>query len=323
MMLTTSLTHKQFRRRFLIFFSLASTLPLLIMILGIFQYVLPFLSSDQINGLRDTFTFGALFMLLPPILGFCLMVRWIASFEAMVTEFKTKSYEITGKMETQEEDELTVLHQTFNELFGELKHKMNQVNQYSKKVIDSNIQLSELANIDELTSMYNRRYFNLRLIEEVSRAERYNHCLSLIFIDLDKFKHYNDSLGHPAGDKLLQEFSLLIHQSIRQTDLAFRYGGDEFAILLPGCDVQMAEQVAHKLAKIVSRHEFEYLSGHSLERVTISYGVAGYSQSLEALVAEADKDLYAAKTAGKRQVKDQPQPMPIGDSHLRKLSQSI
>jgi len=198
MILTTSLTQNKFRRSFLIFFSLASTLPLLIMILGIFQYVLPFLSSDQINGLRDTFTFGVLFMLLPPILGFGLMVRWIASFEAMVKEFKSKSIEITGKKGPQEEDELTVLHQTFNELFGELKHKMNQVNQYSKKMIDSNIKLTELANIDELTSMYNRRYFNLRLVEEVSRAERYNHDLSLVLIDLDKFKHYNDTLGHPA-----------------------------------------------------------------------------------------------------------------------------
>jgi len=189
---------------------------------------------------------------------------------------------------------------------------MNQVNQYSKKMIDSNIKLSELANIDELTSMYNRRYFNLRLVEEVSRAERYNHDLSLILIDLDEFKNYNDTLGHPAGDKLLQDFSLLIRQSIRQTDLSFRYGGDEFAILLPGCDVQMAEKVAHKLTEIVSRHNFEDLKGYSFGKITISCGVGGYTQSLEALVADADKDLYATKTAGKQEGRNQPQPMPNG-----------
>jgi diguanylate cyclase (GGDEF)-like protein len=150
-----------------------------------------------------------------------------------------------------------------------------------------------------LTSLYNRRSFDLRLIEETSRADRYKEELSLIMIDFDDFKQYNDTYGHQTGDKLLKELAYIIRKSIRDSDSAFRYGGDEFTVLLPVCDIKNAEHVAQRLVEKVSIHQFKNIEGQRLDRVTISCGVACYKGKLEAFVAEADKHLFAAKTSGK------------------------
>lgn len=296
----TSIIHEKFKKNFFVFFILSSTLPLLLMVFIIFYHVIPVLMPEQITGLKTTFTYGVLVMLLPPLLSFLLGSKWVSSVESLSREIKSKSIQIVGEShELNDENEIAIIHQGFSGLYDELQNKMSMLNEVSKKLIDSNVKLKELASTDELTSLYNRRYFDIRLIEETSRSDRYKQELSLIMIDFDDFKQHNDAYGHQTGDKLLREMAQLIRTSVRKSDVVFRYGGDEFAVLVLGCDIMKAEHVAKGLVKRVSNHQFENLEGQPIERITISCGVACYEGSMEALVAEADRRLFTAKNAGR------------------------
>ena len=300
MALLTSIIHEKFRKIFLVFFILSSTVPMLFMIYIIFQHVIPVLTPDQTAELKSTLTYGVLGMLAPAILSFALGFQWFRSMELLTKEIRSKSIQMMGnKHEFKDENELEIIHQSFNDLHEELQNKMSQLQDVSKKLMDSNIKLNELATTDELTAIYNRRYFNLRLVEETSRSDRYKQALSLIMIDLDDFKRYNDTYGHQAGDRMLWELSDLIKKSIRKSDMVFRYGGDEFAVLVQGCDLKMAEHIAQELVKKVSTHQVKTMEGQTLERMSISCGVACYDGNLEEFVDGADKRLLAAKNAGK------------------------
>jgi diguanylate cyclase (GGDEF)-like protein len=296
----TSIVHEKFKKNFFVLFVLSSTMPLLLMICITYLYVLPLLLPKQIAGLKTIFTYGVLIMLLPPLLSFILGSRWVTSVESISEEIKAKSVQIMGEhYQISDDNEFSVIHQSFNELHDELQNKMGMLNEVSKKLMDSNVKLKELATTDELTSLYNRRYFDIRLAEEASRSDRYKQELSLIMIDFDDFKKHNDTHGHPTGDKLLRDMADLIRQSVRQSDVVFRYGGDEFAVLVLGCEITKAEHVAKGLVKRVSNFQFTNLEGLPIERITISCGVACYEGSMESLVAEADRCLFAAKNAGK------------------------
>ncbi len=118
-------------------------------------------------------------------------------------------------------------------------------------------------------------------------------------IDFDNFKHFNDSYGHQTGDKLLQEVAAIIKTSLRKADMVFRYGGDEFAALVPGCEINKAEQIAKKFVKEVSETQFKSAGGESINGITISCGVANYEGNLEDFMTVADSCLFAAKEAGR------------------------
>lgn len=295
-----SITDRNFRRNFLVFFALASTLPLLMMIFIIYHYILPLLYPKQIEVLQMTFTYSLVAMFLPAAIGFLLMSRWIGVFETLTREITNRSAEISGNIrENPEENELLALHDTFNELYDELKTKMYLLDQHSRKLMDTNVKLSELANIDKLTQLYNRRFFDIRLMEETGHAAKHKEDLSLILIDLDNFKIYNDNFGHPTGDKLLKSVSALIKANTRNGDMAFRYGGDEFAILLPRCNINIATRIADKLVKLVAKHRFTSVDDSDLGQVTISCGVAAHPEGQQGLLEMADDCLFAAKKAGK------------------------
>jgi hypothetical protein len=170
----TSITHEKFKKNFFVFFILSSTLPLLLMVYIIFDHVIPVLMPEQITDLKVTFTYGVLVMLLPPLLSFFLGSKWVSSVESLSREIKSKSIQIVGeKYEFNDQNEFVIIQQGFSELHDELQNKMNLLDKVSQKLIDSNVKLKELATTDDLTSLYNRRYFDLRLIEETSRSERY------------------------------------------------------------------------------------------------------------------------------------------------------
>jgi len=167
------------------------------------------------------------------------------------------------------------------------------------------LQLQVEATIDEKTRLANYRVFYKRLREEWERSERYGHPLSIVMFDLDDFKLVNDSLGHPAGDRVLREFAVLLAGGARGTDLAARYGGEEFAMILPHIDRDQAERVAERVRAAVA--DFSFLDPDNPRRVTVSAGVATFAPGLdiasaEQLVAAADRALYAAKAAGKNRV---------------------
>lgn len=168
-------------------------------------------------------------------------------------------------------------------------------------------QLEHNATVDALTGLANRRAFDARLAEEVARVDRYGGDLSLLMIDIDGFKGVNDTAGHLAGDEVLRTLAALLGEGVRETDMASRYGGDEFALVLTGTAKTQAFAVAEKLRLAVldvrTRHET------SLMRVSVSVGVASLGASTRTpieLIEAADKALYHAKREGRNQVRIAP-----------------
>ncbi len=294
-----SLVTEKSRRTFLVHYTLSVFMPILIMIFAILEYVVPYLSTDQIEHLRSIFVYGLAAMISIPLLSFFLMFGWLRLFENLTKDIKSRSAELLeSDAQFDEENEMLTLHHIFNTLQEELEGKIGQLNEYSKKLIESNKKFSELAIRDELTTLYNRRHFDLRLTEETNRAERYTRDLSLIMIDVDGFKQYNDSHGYSAGDKLLKDIGFLIQNSVRKSDISFRYGGDEFTIICPECKVEDARNIAHKLVAAVTAHSFEYDGSSTPQKMSISCGVASYSKGMSKLIDEADSCLYKARKNG-------------------------
>lgn len=155
----------------------------------------------------------------------------------------------------------------------------------------------ELVNTDELSGLHNSRYLLEFLDYEIDRAQRYGSPLSLVFLDLDFFKEVNDTHGHLVGSRLLAEMGGLIRQHIRKTDMAARYGGDEFVIVLPNTTKEGAYRLAQHLRGLVKEHDFLAEDGYRI-RVTASFGVATYpidAPSKLALLRLADQAMYRVK----------------------------
>lgn len=164
--------------------------------------------------------------------------------------------------------------------------------------------VEELTIVDEHTLLYNARYLRRVLREEVERARRFSHSLSVLFFDLDLFKTVNDTHGHAAGTALLAEVADLLIGSLRTVDVPVRYGGDEFVIILPETLKPAAIDVASRLRDAITRWEF--LRGMALSvHVTASFGVATWpddAQTAEALLHAADRAMYEAKQSGRNAV---------------------
>ncbi len=156
---------------------------------------------------------------------------------------------------------------------------------------------------DGLTGLYNRRYFNERLEAEMKRSQREETPLSLLILDVDHFKRVNDTHGHPAGDLVLQKVAEIVGREVRTMDIACRYGGEEFAVILPACSQSEAQAVAERVRKRVG--ETPAGTGGPPVQVTVSVGVATFPQpfsSLTGLLKGADQALYSAKTKGRNRV---------------------
>ena len=168
-----------------------------------------------------------------------------------------------------------------------------------------NQELETQLALDDKTGLFNFREFRRKLREEWMRSERYGAPLSLVMFDLDDFKKFNDTYGHPAGDVALREFATLLTGGARATDTVARYGGEEFAMILPHTDIIMATRVAERIRAAVADFQFE--SGDAPARMTVSGGVAAYPttgavDSVDSLVEHADRALYRAKELGKNRV---------------------
>lgn len=163
----------------------------------------------------------------------------------------------------------------------------------------------ELAFTDALTGIFNRRYFDQRYIQEFERAIRYHRTLSILMIDIDHFKKYNDSQGHPAGDLALKQVAHLLERNLRKADVICRFGGEEFTILLPEIDLMQAQWVGEKLRKALLNLPFPGEEVLPEKHLTISVGAASFpecSQKAEELLGMADKALYRAKRGGRNKV---------------------
>lgn len=165
---------------------------------------------------------------------------------------------------------------------------------------------TKLAVTDELTGLANYRHLQNRLEEEIERARRYDKHLSLLMLDVDDFKDFNDRYGHIAGDAALAEIATVMERVVREVDLVARYGGEEFSVVLPETDTTGAFVAAEKIREAIAEHRLRDGAGDRCCHVTVSVGVATFPThgvDREAILKEADGALYEAKSGGKNRVK--------------------
>jgi diguanylate cyclase (GGDEF)-like protein len=152
-------------------------------------------------------------------------------------------------------------------------------------------EIEQMAITDALTGLSNRRYFDQTLAQEVTRAQRYHSNLALLLLDVDNFKKYNDRYGHPEGDSLLKNWAQLIKSQLRSTDVAARYGGDEFAVILPETDGERGRVVVHRLRQAAEAK----LAPHSGTNISIGHAIFQPDMTAADLLNLADQAMYREK----------------------------
>ncbi|MBN2424309.1 MAG: diguanylate cyclase [Calditrichaceae bacterium] len=166
-------------------------------------------------------------------------------------------------------------------------------------------QVEQLSYTDGMTDLHNFRYFKLRLKEEVGRHKRTNTGLSLLILDVDNFKNYNDTMGHPAGDKVLKKLGAILTASVRENDIVARYGGEEFAVILPAIEHEGAGILAERIREKIETTPFDNENVQPLGKITVSIGAASLpvdANNTKDLIRFADNALYEAKRSGRNKV---------------------
>ena len=203
--------------------------------------------------------------------------------------------------------DLELQRQEMKEANTELKKVNAEMERANAEMGKLNTELAALATTDGLTGLHNHRNFQERLATEVSRAARHTTPLSLIMLDVDNFKPYNDTHGHPAGDDVLKAVAHALQECARDTDTVARYGGEEFVLVLPQTDMEGAAAFAERLRIAVESHSWP------VESITASFGVAilWQEEGGAELIASADGALYRAKESGRNRVICAPGPTSI------------
>jgi diguanylate cyclase (GGDEF)-like protein/putative nucleotidyltransferase with HDIG domain len=181
-------------------------------------------------------------------------------------------------------------------------HRLNMMRHVTRDALNALAEMRSLAIRDELTGLYNRRHLDEEIARHLQLADRYNHPVAVIMLDIDQFKEVNDQLGHHAGDSLLKEFTNALKAHVRATDVFARYGGDEFVMILPQAHEHEAIGLAQRILDTVRAQEF--LAGDHPLRVTTSVGIAIYQPDRHQrantdLLRQADQALYRAKHSGR------------------------
>jgi diguanylate cyclase (GGDEF)-like protein len=200
----------------------------------------------------------------------------------------------------------------FNHMVGRLRQSRQDLDDVNETLRQQNEELERLSASDSLTGLSNRRILTQRLSEELLRAQRHKHTFTVLMLDVDHFKKYNDAYGHPAGDEVLRKVASILRNCTRAGDCTARYGGEEFAVLLSGKGGDTALQLAERIRERVAAEEF--VGG----KVTISGGIAEFpihGHTAEAVISSADEALYEAKHQGRnRVVCARPKQKPINQS---------
>jgi len=172
-----------------------------------------------------------------------------------------------------------------------------------EKLRESEQRYQELSITDGLTKLFNSRQFYAVLHGEIERSNRYDHPLTVLMLDIDDFKKYNDTYGHLEGDRVLSRFAEILRECLRQTDSAYRYGGEEFAVILPSTKGEQGIITAERV-RIALKNEIFRPRPDAEIRVTVSIGLAQHARNEEMMdfLRRADQNLYKAKASGKNQV---------------------
>ncbi|HVJ15855.1 MAG TPA: diguanylate cyclase [Polyangiaceae bacterium] len=218
----------------------------------------------------------------------------------------TAEAELSRKVEVFERGAADYVTKPFNdrELLARVRVHY-RVKALQDELKEANARLEALATTDALTGLYNRRYLDTVLFSELKRTLRYKAPLSIILVDIDRFKLVNDTYGHAVGDAVLRNVAGLITRQARTTDVTARYGGEEIVLVLPHTDARGAGELAERLRQLIG--EATHLHGEASVKTTASFGIATYMASAQALnpeelLRQADEALYEAKRSGRNRV---------------------
>ena len=301
--MTAPLWGEWFRRKISLALTLTALVPALLLAYSMYASAMSWLGREPLYG-RDMLWSHALLV----FTGLLMAAGGLVIWDLAVTVRRTaETVAATSRVESavaEKTDQIGVLMSSFSRMLGTIESQTGEISQFAtrldaayRELEATNARLKEVSFKDEVTRVYNRRFFSIRLEEEVSRYRRFNHPVSVVLLDLDGFKFVNDELGHVAGDETLRGVAELLLKHSRGINVICRYGGDEFAILLVETPKAGAQIYADRIRHVLERHEFPH--GRS---ISASFGIACLPEDVgpvaEDLVRAADEALYAAKSGG-------------------------
>src|SRR6058998_1327424 len=302
--LDVTVVGRRLRRRVLLALGLFGVLPVLVLAYAVHGYFFAdvrSLSSINLFGLQ-----GLVFFTLLAMIGGARILWDIGRAVSRMGELLSQQPDATAL--GARSDEVGALMKSFTSMLGTIEQQAVEINSFAtrldaayKELEVTNARLKETSFRDDVTGLYNRRFFSLRLEEEISRFRRFSHPVSVVLLDLDGFKSVNDEFGHAVGDETLREIAQILVKQSRGINVVSRYGGDEFAILLVETSKAGARLYADRIRQVIGSFPFSHG-----KHITASLGVASVpddeAATAEDLFRAADEALYAAKRAGKNQV---------------------
>jgi diguanylate cyclase (GGDEF)-like protein len=292
------------RRKVLLALTLSSLIPILVLGYVVHRYVQPSLDPTHVGRF-----YGLQALILLTVLGMIggAYIMWTIgrAFSGMAALLSNDTR--IAEIGTQS-DQVGTLMKSFSSMLGTVEQQAMDINTFAmrldaayRELEATNAKLKETSFKDEVTGLYNRRFFSLRLEEEISRFRRFNHPVSVVVLDVDGFKSVNDEFGHAVGDETLRDIAQILMKHSRGINVVSRYGGDEFAVLLVETSKTGARLYADRIRHVVATFPFSHG-----KTVTASFGVSSLpddeATTSEGLFRAADEALYAAKRAGKNQV---------------------
>lgn len=296
--MSISITDKRFRRVFVSFFLLSCMMPLLVMILMIYQYTVPLLTAVQSDALRPVYNIGLSAVLVFQMLGFFMLWWWVNSLETLTREIESissrhLSANIAPLMKKNcEIEKISLLVRRLGET---LQEKGHQIDADATQIKRLSARLTFLSSTDALTQLYNKKYFKQKLAEAARRAQKIGMSFWLVRFEVDHFS----SFGEKNGDQVLRELGRLVRKDLPTMAIPFRMGRNEFAFILPSGDGREAARVTHRLSRAVAEHHFNDDAGLPLGSVTISCGIAGFRDDPAVLYADAWRALAKAQRNGR------------------------
>ena len=295
---------RRLKQRVLLALCLTSGLPLLVLGYVVYRYVLPRLDAlhpASVVGLE-----GLIFFTVLAMVGGAWLIWDLGRTVGRIAELLSAQPTLEG-LGTRT-DEVGTLMKSFTGMLATIEQQAIEINTFAtrldaayKELEATNSKLKETSFRDEVTGLYNRRFFSLRLEEEMSRFKRFNHPVSVVLLDIDNFKSVNDEFGHAVGDETLRELAQILMKHSRGINVVSRFGGDEFTVLLVETSKAGARLYADRIRQVVATFPFSHG-----KPVTASFGVASLPDdevtTSDDLFRAADEALYAAKRAGKNQV---------------------
>jgi len=295
------------RRTIMLALWLTSFIPLMVVAYSLYAYLLPLL--DHSRQVRDLPWLQALLVFTGLLMAVGGVLIWNVTRALPRPEpaAQPPAPERPQAASENPDDADGLLH-SFSRMLAPIEQQAAALDRYATRLDNAyqelestNARLKEFSFKDEVTGLYNRRFFSIRLEEEVSRYRRFNHPVSVVLLDLDAFKSVNDELGHAAGDETLRGMAEILLRHSRGINVLCRYGGDEFAVLLVETSKAGARLYADRIRYVLSSYQFAHR-----RRVTASFGIASLPEDVaptaDDLIQAADEALYAAKRAGKNRV---------------------